>query len=63
MPRSTVGLLAAVATAMSALIAFAHGDLAGVMIASAAIAAGLGAYYVAPVVKKIFRNRNFAPRS
>jgi hypothetical protein len=41
MPRSMVGLLAAVGTAMSALVALAHGDLVWVTIASAAAAMGL----------------------
>ena len=44
MPRSIVGLLAAVGTAMSALVAFAHGDLIWVTIADAAVATGLVAY-------------------
>jgi hypothetical protein len=44
MSRVMVGLLAAVATAMSALVAFVHGDLACVTIAEAAAAAGLAAY-------------------
>jgi hypothetical protein len=52
MLRSTVGLLAAVATVMSGLVAFAHGDLAGVTITSAALAVGLAAYYAQPNKKK-----------
>ena len=48
MPRSRVGLLATVAAVMSGLVAFAHGDLAGVTITSAAHAAGLAAYYTQP---------------
>ena len=48
MPRNMVGLLAAVGAAMSALVAFAHGDLAWVTIADAAVATGLAAYAAAP---------------
>jgi hypothetical protein len=44
MPRSMVGLLAAVGTAMSALVAFAHGDLIWAAIADAAVATGLASY-------------------
>ena len=44
MPRSMVGLLAAVGATMSALVAFAHGTLAWVSIADAAAATGLSAY-------------------
>jgi hypothetical protein len=43
-PRSMVGLLAAVGTAMSALVAFAHGYLICLAILVAAAAAGLAAY-------------------
>lgn len=52
MSRSMVGLLAAVGAAMSALVAFAHGDLAGGMIADAAAATGLAAYLALPASKK-----------
>ncbi len=48
MPRSMVGLLAAVGTAMSALVAFAHGDLILLALVVAAAAAGLVAYAAAP---------------
>lgn len=48
MPRSLVGLLAAVATAMAALVAYAHGGLAWAAIAIATAAAGLAAYAAAP---------------
>jgi hypothetical protein len=41
MPRSMVGLLAAVATAMPALVPFAHGFLILVLILDAAAAAAL----------------------
>jgi hypothetical protein len=44
MPRSMVGLLAAVGTAMSALVAFARGALIWLTIAVAAVVAGLAAY-------------------
>ena len=54
MPRSMVGLLAAVGAAMSALVAFAHSDLISLTIAGAAIATGLAAYLALPAspVKK-----------
>jgi hypothetical protein len=52
MPRSMVGLLAAVGAAMSAFVAFAHGDLVAATIASAAISTGLAAYAAAPLQKK-----------
>jgi hypothetical protein len=53
MPRSMVGLLAAVGAAMSALVAFAHGDLVWAIIVDAAAATGLAAYLAAPATKKI----------
>jgi hypothetical protein len=49
MPRSVVGLLAAVAAAMSLLATYVHGDLAVLVIADAAAAAGLGAYCALPI--------------
>jgi hypothetical protein len=52
MPQSMVGLLAAVATAMPVLVAYAHGALVWVMIAAAATAAGLAASSTAPPSKK-----------
>lgn len=52
MPRAMVGLLAAVGTAMSALVAFVHGDLAWVTIGNAAAAAGLASYLALPINKK-----------
>ena len=53
MPRNMVGLLAAVGTAMSALVAFAHGTLVWVAIADAAAATGLAAYLaLLPLQKK-----------
>jgi tetrahydromethanopterin S-methyltransferase subunit C len=57
MPRSMVGLLAAVGTAMSALVAFTHGDLIWVTIADAAVANGLVALltFGAPTKKTLPR--------
>jgi len=52
MPRTMVGLLAAVATAMSALVGLVHGQLVWVIIGDAAVAAGLAAYCAAPLQKK-----------
>lgn len=56
MPRSMVGLLAAVGVAMSALVGLAHGDLVWVAIADAAAASGLVAYVTAPSKKNSLRN-------
>ena len=53
MPRSMVGLLAAVGATMSALVGLAHGGLVWVIIADAAVATGLGAYLALPP-KKIY---------
>ena len=55
MPRTVVGLLAAVGTAASGLIASAHGDLAWVAVGGAAAATGLASFLATPVQKKIFR--------
>ena len=52
MPRSMVGLLAAVGTAMSALFGLAHGDLAWITLIGAAAATGLAAYAALPAEKK-----------
>jgi hypothetical protein len=53
MPRGMVGLLAAVAVAMSTLVSFIHGDLVWAVIVDAAAAAGLVAYASAPsAIKK-----------
>ena len=52
MPRAMVGLLAAVGTAMSALVALTHGALTWVIIMNAALATGLAAY-LALLKKKI----------
>ena len=54
MPRIIVGLLAAVGVTMSALIAYTHGSLAWVIIASASAATGVAAYAAAPDQKKFF---------
>jgi hypothetical protein len=51
MPRSMVGLLAAVGTAMSAFVAFAHGSLIWVTIVIAAAATGLAAVAASPLQK------------
>jgi hypothetical protein len=61
MPQIMVGLLSAVAAAMSGLVAFAHGSLAWVVIAVAAAAAGLAAFAVAPLQKKPHGVRYEAP--
>lgn len=52
MPRSMVGLLAAVGTAMSVLVGFVHGGLVWVIIADAAAATGLAAFLALPPNKK-----------
>jgi len=52
MPRSMVGLLAAVGSAMSALVGLSHGELIPVMVAGACAATGLAAYLAAPSSKK-----------
>ncbi len=52
MPRSMVGLLAAVGANMFALVQFAHGDLVWVILADAAAATGLAAYLALPDNKK-----------
>jgi hypothetical protein len=56
MPRSTVGLLAALGAAMSALVSLVHGDLMPVMILGASAATGFAAYMPLPSSKK---NLNF----
>jgi hypothetical protein len=56
MSRSMVGLLTAVATIMSALIGFTHGDLIPVVIAGTGAASGLVACLASPQgVKKSTR--------
>ena len=61
MPRSMVGLLVAVATAMPALVAFTHGVLIGMIIMVAAAAAGLAAFASAPAIKKISNRAPLGP--
>ena len=51
MPRTMVGLLAAVATAMSAFVGLVHGQLVWVIIGDAAAAAGRAADCAAPLQK------------
>jgi hypothetical protein len=58
MPRSMVGLLVAVGTAMSSFVAFAHGTLVWVVIAAAAAAAGLAACTALPAKKRALYNEN-----
>lgn len=53
MPRSMVGLLAAVGAAMSALASFVHGDLIAVIIINAAVATGSAAYLALKPQKKM----------
>lgn len=53
MSRSMVGLLAAVASTMSALVGLAHGDPVPFLIAGAGTASGLAAYLAMPSSKKI----------
>ena len=53
MPRTMVVLLAAVGTAMPALVGLAHGGLVRWIVVVAAAASGLTAFAVAPVTKKI----------
>jgi hypothetical protein len=53
MRRSMAGLLAAVGAAMSALVGLVRGDLAGIMVAGVAGAAGLAAYLAIPASKNL----------
>lgn len=53
MPKSMVGLLAAVGTAMSGLVGLAHGYLVWTALLDAAAAAGLAAYLALPSEKKV----------
>ncbi len=62
MPSVMVGLLAAVGTAMSALVAFAHGDLVWLTIATAAVVTGLAAYVAARLQKKFSSTPNGSKR-
>lgn len=58
MPRGTVGLLAALGAAMSALVGLVHGDLVPLMILAAGAATGCTAYLALPANKKIFPVRS-----
>jgi hypothetical protein len=60
MPRSVVGLLAAVGAALFALVGFSHGHLAWVMIGDASVATGLASYLALPSTKKVLDVR-FTP--
>ena len=51
MPRSMMGLLAAVGAIMAALVGFTHGDLVPVLVAGTGVATGLAAYLTAPSKK------------
>ena len=53
MPRSMVGLLAAVGAAVSALVGLTHGDVVPIMVATASTATGLAADPALPPIKKI----------
>ncbi len=55
MPRRMVGLLAAVGTAMSALVSFIHGGVTPVLITSAAASTGLAAFLALPSKKILER--------
>jgi hypothetical protein len=55
MPRSMVGLLVAVGTAMSGLIGLTHGDVIPALITGAAFATGLAAYLALPSKKNLER--------
>jgi hypothetical protein len=54
MPKSMVGLLATVGTAMSAVAGLAHGDLFWAAVVDAAAATGLAAYLALPPTKKTY---------
>jgi hypothetical protein len=51
MPRTLVGLLAAVGAIASGLAAYAHGDLVWIVVAGTAAAAGLVTFATAPSKK------------
>jgi hypothetical protein len=52
MPRSVVGLLAAVGAALSAIIGLSRGSVVWILIVSASAATGLAAYLALPLIKK-----------
>ena len=58
MPRVLVGLLVAAGTVMSALVGYAHSDLAWVIIAEAGVATGLAAYVTVPSVLGIAQKKS-----
>jgi hypothetical protein len=53
MPRSMVGLLAAVGATVSVLAAVVHGDLVPVIAVTAGLATGLGVYLSLPSKKNL----------
>jgi hypothetical protein len=53
MPRSVVGLLAALGVVLSSLLGLTHGDLTPLVIVSSGTATGLAAYLALPASKKI----------
>lgn len=61
MPRSIVGLLAAVGAAMSALASLAHGDLIWVAVADAAAATGLASYLALAPTKNLTATSTQSP--
>jgi hypothetical protein len=56
MPRSMMGMLAAISAAMSVTAGMAHGDLFWAAVLDAATAAGLAAYLALPPTKKAYRS-------
>jgi hypothetical protein len=64
MPRSMVGLLSAVAVAMSALLSLTHGSLFWMAVAGSSAAAGLVAYATASSSRPLFKkSRSHLPRT
>lgn len=53
MPRSTVGLLAALGAILSALVGLVHGNVEALIMLGAGAATGLAAYTALPDNKKI----------
>src|SRR5215469_940869 len=51
MPRSVVGLLAALGVVLSSLLAFVHGDLTPLVVVGSGTATGLAAYLALPSQK------------
>jgi hypothetical protein len=52
MPRSVVGLLAALGVLLSSLLAYVHGDFTPLVVLGSASATGLAAYLALPPSKK-----------